>query len=193
MPGLPITPTVTTDYNQLKDDISATGTSGQTIESDIKTYQEDVPAGLDSGLDDAVSDISQSLQNGEYSQQVAQGELEFAAKDAGLKNVHAPQINGDSGMRSQREGLYSGNSSAEVGPGGDGLEGAGANILIGEMQGGASKDQILNNSKALLARSEDDGDTNLADAVQNIINSFGDGTYNADASATAVRNAEANN
>jgi hypothetical protein len=58
-----------------------------------------------------------------------------------------------------------------------------------EMNGNAPASQIMNNATALKNEATDAGDSGVAQAAQNIINSLGDGSYNAQASASALNSA----
>lgn len=199
IPSIPATPTtsspssVTSSYNQLMTDLSANGTSKQTLQNDASAFlaASNSSGGGTPDVNNAVNDMVKSLSDGTFSQQGSQGTLEGAASKDGLQGVLTPQINGNFGMQDQNAGDYDANSSYHTGPGAHGSLGANADVLFDEMRGGAPTSQIINNATALRNQATNAGDTGVANVAQNIINSIGDGTYNAAASDSALNAAVA--
>ena len=177
------------DYNQLMTDISANGTSGDQIEQDIANYEQDVPAGLNPDVDNAMANIASSLSDGTYSQQGSEAALEGAATADGLQNVISPEMLGQNGVADQDAGKFDPASTYNTQAGGNSAVSANANILVDQLEWGAPQSQELNNANALLKEAQGAGDASTADAVQNMINSFSDGTFSAQGSANAISSA----
>lgn len=180
------------EYNQLMSDVSANGTSASTIQSDTSNLMSAMQAsgGNFSNLTPALMNMQNSLSNGTFSQQGSQGALEGAAARDGMTGVLAPEISGSSGLSAQDHGNYDGGSAFHSPQnGGHGDLAANADVLMDEMKGGAPTSQIKNNAEALKTEASNSGNSSLATAAQNIINSQSDGTYNADASANAISTA----
>ncbi|MEA3116855.1 MAG: hypothetical protein QOI13_125 [Paraburkholderia sp.] len=72
---------------------------------------------LSKDVNNAVTNMVNSLNIGTFSQQGTQGALEGAASKDGLQGVLTPQINGASGMGSQTGGLYDGAQVCKLHPG----------------------------------------------------------------------------
>lgn len=194
-PGTPAPPSgsggssspVASAYNQLMQDLSANGTSGTTLQNDAANLESALQSsGMgNSALMTATNNMVNSLGNGTFSQQGSQGALEGAASQAGLQGpgILAPQIDGAAGATEQNAGLFNGGTNPQ------GSLGANVNILNAEMAGNAPTSQIINNATALKNEATQAGNSGLASAAQNIINSLSDGTYSAQGSQSALTNA----
>ncbi|NRO99575.1 hypothetical protein GWC77_27330 [Paraburkholderia sp. NMBU_R16] len=182
---------VTQSYNKMMTDLSANGTPKTTLEADANDFESTLKnANLqNSSLMDATQNMVASLNDGTFSQQGSQGALEGAAHQGDLQGAITPQIDGNAGMQWQDAGAFDGNSAFHTQSGDHGSLGANENILASEIADGAGQSQIANNANALEKEATNAGDTGLAQAAQNVINSLGDGTYNAKASETALNNA----
>ncbi|MCA8023439.1 hypothetical protein [Burkholderia metallica] len=200
LPHLPVTPfpfdtgissssTTASAYNQLMQDLSASGTSADSIKNDAANLEaalQNTPGDLSNGTSDllnATQNIVNSLNDGTFSKQGSQGALEGAAWQDGLigQNILRPNIV-DGGGAEQRAGLFDPNQNP------NGSLGANVNILNAMMENNASPSDIANNATALMNEAAQSGKSGLAAAAQNIVNSLSDGTYNAQTSHAALTN-----
>lgn len=171
---------ITSNYNTMMADLSANGTSADTIKGDVKQFQSALQSsGGNQDLKAAAANITNSLDNGTFSQQGSQGALEGAATKDKLTNVNTPQIDGNAGQAHQSAGSYNG---AQVGS-----KDANLNILKDEIAAHPSDlAQVRNNAQALSKEAANSGNTRLANAASNIAKSTSDGTYSADKSSKAL-------
>ncbi|WP_036049703.1 hypothetical protein [Bradyrhizobium sp. Tv2a-2] len=162
-------------FKKTMDDVSANGTSKQTLEEDareLKALIKDDPQYKNTNI--AVDNMVRSLDDGTYSQQGTQGALEGAAiRDAmpGLTNM--PVIAGTAYLYSQNNGYYDGGSDKETKLG---SVGANMNILQDEVSGGAPTSQLINNARAEKDEAHEAGKPAFEEAAEYIETSAEGGT-----------------
>jgi hypothetical protein len=172
-PPLPANETDSDAFNKLMSDVSANGTSKETLQQDAAAFER-ASGGKDSATENAVKNMVNSLGDGTYSQQGTQGALEGAATKDQIANItNMPLISGTSGLTDQNGGFLDGGGAKEKPLG---SLGANANILYDEIKGGAPKDQIINNATALEKEATNAGNTTIADAAKKILDSENSGT-----------------
>ncbi|MBB3175259.1 hypothetical protein FHR90_003113 [Endobacter medicaginis] len=197
--------TLASDYNDVLSQVAANGNSAQDIQQAVQKFLQDADASgdnSDQSLQQAMNNILGSLQDGTYSQQGSEGALQGAAQRDGLGGVNTVSVAGKDGGAEQASGAFDAASNAK------GSLGANTAILESEISSGGSagSQQITNNAGALANEADaaakaatSSGDTQaasqdqaLATAARNIANSAqgsGDGSYDAQASLSALQSA----
>lgn len=197
--------TLASDYNDVLSQVAANGNSAQNVQQAVQKFLQDADASgdnSDQSLQQAMNNILGSLKDGTYSQQGSEGALQGAAQRDGLSGVNTVSIAGQAGGAQQAAGVFDAGSNAK------GSLGANTAILESEIANGGSagSQQITNNAAALANEASaaaqtatNSGDVAtasqdqaLAAAASNIAGSAqgtGDGSYDAQASLSALQSA----
>jgi hypothetical protein len=159
-------------FSRLMSDVSANGTSGQTLLADAAAFER--VGGKDAQTMTAVKNMASSLSDGTYSQQGTQGALQGAAQRDQMSGItNMPVISGMSGLHDQNAGFFDSAKETKWGS-----VGANANILQDEIEGNAPKSQIINNATALYTEATNAGDKAFATLAKNVIDQENSGTLN---------------
>lgn len=164
--------TLNSDYNNVLSAVAAVGNSPQNVQAAVSQFQQDAKAagsGVDPTVQQAMSNISNSLGDGTYSQQGSEGGLQGAAAQDGMSGVNTVSIAGAPGGAAQAAGQFNANTNAE------GSLGANTAILESELQngGGQGSQQITNNANALAQEASLAGNSALATAATGVANGSG--------------------